>query len=100
MANWLLKTEPDTFSINDLAAAGVSGEPWNGIRNYPARNFLRSMAPSDRVLIYHSSCAQPEVVSLKTLKAMPELVDMVLLRQPRLSVSPVSDSEWRRLAQR
>ncbi|WP_028671112.1 EVE domain-containing protein [Saccharospirillum impatiens] len=148
MANWLLKTEPDVFSIDDLAHTGKKGEPWNGIRNYQARNFLREMTPGDRVLIYHSSCAEPgivgegevisdpvpdsdalnpespyfdpkssadnnrwsvvqirhvkhwpAVISLKTIKTVPELESMSLLRQARLSVSPVTDAEWRCLEQ-
>jgi len=53
MNYWLLKTEPDLFSINDLRNQGVS--PWDGIRNYQARNFIRdSMQPGDKVFIYHS----------------------------------------------
>lgn len=62
MKNWLLKTEPESFSIEDLASRGNGGEPWNGIRNYQARNFLRQMNPGERVLIYHSSCAVPGIV--------------------------------------
>lgn len=63
MHYWLLKTEPDAFSISDLAQAGVA--PWDGIRNYQARNRLRDeLSPGDAVLIYHSSCAQPAVVGL------------------------------------
>lgn len=57
MAYWLFKTEPDTFSIDDLAARGSKGECWDGVRNFQARNFLRDkVAVGDRVLIYHSSC--------------------------------------------
>lgn len=53
MKYWLMKTEPDVFSIDDLKAAGT--EPWDGIRNYQARNFMRDeMKPGDKVLIYHS----------------------------------------------
>lgn len=62
MANWLLKTEPGEFSLQDLEQRGAAGEPWNGIRNYQARNFLKQMQPGDRVLIYHSACAVPAVV--------------------------------------
>jgi predicted RNA-binding protein with PUA-like domain len=63
MAHWLFKTEPDVFSIDDLARQGVSG--WDGIRNYQARNRLRDEVKlGDRVFIYHSSCAQPAVVGL------------------------------------
>ncbi len=48
--------------MDDLQACGDNGEPWNGIRNYQARNHLRAMRPGDRVLIYHSACAEPAVV--------------------------------------
>lgn len=144
MTNWLLKTEPDSFSIEDLAACGAEGEPWNGIRNYQARNFLQQMTPGERVLIYHSSCAVPGIVgegvvigepypdpdalnpdspyydpksqadrprwwvvyvrykqhwpntvTLKRIKQQPELGDLPLLKQSRLSISPVSDEQWR-----
>jgi predicted RNA-binding protein with PUA-like domain len=65
MACWLLKTEPDTFSLEDLAARPTQTEPWDGVRNYQARNFLRDgMQAGDDVLIYHSSCAVPAVVGL------------------------------------
>lgn len=143
MANWLVKTEPDEFSLDDLQACGEAGEPWNGIRNYQARNYLRAMVPGDRVLIYHSACAEPAVVgeaevisepypdpdalnpesryfdakssaekprwtvitlafrqrwpkpvALKQIKQTAGLAEMVLLRQSRLSVSPVSDEQW------
>lgn len=60
---WLMKSEPDEFSIDDLARRGV--EPWSGVRNYQARNYLRDqMRIGDRVLFYHSSCAEPAVVGL------------------------------------
>ena len=53
MNHWLLKTEPNLFSIDDLRTAEV--EPWDGIRNYQARNFLRDdFKPGDKVFIYHS----------------------------------------------
>lgn len=62
MAYWLLKSEPDTFSLDDLERVGV--EPWSGVRNYQARNFLRQMQPGDGFFFYHSSCAQPAIVGL------------------------------------
>lgn len=62
MRYWLMKTEPDGFSIDDLAARGR--EPWNGVRNYQARNYMREMQVGDGVLIYHSSCAVPGVVGV------------------------------------
>ncbi len=58
-----MKSEPDTFSIDDLARVRV--EPWTGVRNYQARNFMRDrMRVGDGVLFYHSSCAEPGVVGL------------------------------------
>lgn len=63
MRYWLMKSEPDAFSIDDLARAGT--EPWTGVRNYQARNFMRDgMQPGDGVLFYHSSCAEPGVVGV------------------------------------
>jgi predicted RNA-binding protein with PUA-like domain len=59
---WLMKSEPDEFSIDDLARVGV--EPWTGVRNYQARNFMRSMQVGDGVLFYHSNAAVPGVYGL------------------------------------
>lgn len=56
MAYWLMKTEPDTFSIDDLAKARYKTAPWEGVRNYQARNYMLEMKLGDQVLIYHSSC--------------------------------------------
>lgn len=57
MQYWLFKTEPDAFSIDDLAARPNQTEHWDGIRNYQARNFLRDQVKQgDKVFIYHSSC--------------------------------------------
>jgi predicted RNA-binding protein with PUA-like domain len=63
MPHWLMKSEPDEFSIDDLARRKV--EPWTGVRNYQARNFMRDqMKVGDRVLFYHSSCAVPGVAGI------------------------------------
>lgn len=63
MKYWLMKTEPDTFSIDDLARVRV--EPWTGVRNYQARNLMRDqMQVGDAVLFYHSSCEPPGVAGL------------------------------------
>lgn len=143
---WLLKTEPNEFSIDDLKARGAKGEPWDGIRNYQARNFLREMAVGDTVLIYHSACAVPAVVGegqiikaayddhfaldpeskyfdekssddnnrwslvdvrfvekwpqpvpLSTIKTVNALSQMKLVKQSRLSVSPVTSAEYKAL---
>ena len=59
---WLVKSEPDEFSIDALQRVGV--EPWSCVRNYQARNFMRQMKLGDGVLFYHSSCAQPGVVGV------------------------------------
>jgi len=62
MNYWLMKSEPDEFSIDDLARKKT--EPWSGVRNYQARNFLREMRKGDGVLFYHSSCDEPGVVGI------------------------------------
>ncbi|MBU2977106.1 EVE domain-containing protein [Alteromonas sp. C1M14] len=57
MGYWLFKSEPDTFGIDDLAGRPNKTEPWDGVRNYQARNFLRDkVKQGDKVFIYHSSC--------------------------------------------
>ncbi|HET7930004.1 MAG TPA: EVE domain-containing protein [Rhodanobacteraceae bacterium] len=68
--HWLMKTEPDTFSIDDLKTRKV--EPWDGVRNYQARNFIRAMRAGDGVLIYHSSCAVPGVAGLAKISGAPK----------------------------
>jgi predicted RNA-binding protein with PUA-like domain len=63
MAYWLMKSEPDEASIDDLARLGRLA--WTGVRNYQARNFMRDqMRIGDGVLFYHSSCPQPGVAGL------------------------------------
>ena len=63
IAHWLMKTEPDTFSIDDLKKRGR--EPWDGVRNYQARNYMRDgMRVGDGVFFYHSNCAEPGIVGL------------------------------------
>ncbi|MFZ0791705.1 MAG: EVE domain-containing protein [Chromatiaceae bacterium] len=65
MAYWLIKSEPDAFSIDDLEARGDAGEPWDGVRNYQARNMMRNeMRVGDPILFYHSNCAAPGIVGL------------------------------------
>lgn len=63
MNYWLMKSEPDTFGIDDLEANRT--EPWDGVRNYQARNMMRDqMKKGDRVFFYHSNCKEPGVVGL------------------------------------
>jgi predicted RNA-binding protein with PUA-like domain len=63
---WLMKSEPDAFSIDDLQRVGT--EPWNGVRNYQARNFMRdAMRVGDGVLFYHSNTKIPGIVGTATV---------------------------------
>ena len=128
MAYWLMKSEPDVFSWDQLVAKGAKGEQWDGVRNYQARNNMRAMGLGDRVFFYHSNigleivgiaevCALahpdsttddprwecvdiraveplPRPVTLKEIKATPELAQMSLVTSMRLSVQPVTDAEW------
>jgi predicted RNA-binding protein with PUA-like domain len=63
MNHWLMKSEPETFSIDHLKRKRQ--EPWDGVRNYQARNFMRDgMRPGDKVFFYHSNCAVPGIVGI------------------------------------
>lgn len=126
MNYWLVKSEPSTYSFDRLLKE--KKVIWDGVRNYTARNNLRSMKKGDLVLFYHSNegleivgltkvikehfqdpttdnpawiavelaPVQPfkHTVSLTQLKADDELRNMVFVRQGRLSVSPVTESEY------
>jgi predicted RNA-binding protein with PUA-like domain len=68
MNHWLMKTEPDEFSIDDLKRK--KSEPWSGVRNYQARNYMRDgMRAGDQILFYHSSCAEPGVAGIAEVAA-------------------------------
>ena len=127
MRYWILRSEPDAYSWDDLVRDG--GTEWNGVRNYTARNFLKEMQPGDQALFYHSNTEkaavgimeitrawQPDgedgkwasvavkpvrklarLVALETIKADTALSALEMLRQSRLSVTPVRDAEWARL---
>ena len=58
MNRWLFKSEPDVFSWDDLVARGPAGEPWDGVRNYQARNHMRAMKLGDRGFFYHSNATR------------------------------------------
>jgi predicted RNA-binding protein with PUA-like domain len=147
MSHWLLKSEPDTFGIDQLAALPKQTAAWDGVRNYQARNMLRdSMKKGDSAFFYHSGCDVPGiagivrivregypdetafdakhhhydsesrrseprwfVVDVKLVRKFKRLItleelrkhaggalsDFVILRRGnRLSVTPVSESEW------
>src|SRR5580765_5404921 len=65
MPFWLMKSEPDDFSIDDLASAPRKTTAWFGVRNYQARNFMqREMQIGDKVFFYHSSCPEPGIAGI------------------------------------
>ena len=65
MRHWLMKSEPDEFSIDDLAKAPKQTTAWFGVRNYQARNYMRDdMRVGDRAFFYHSSCPEPGIAGI------------------------------------
>ncbi len=64
MQRWLVKSEPNAFSVDDLAREPDQTTPWEGVRNFQARNFMRAMKRGDHVFFYHSSCSEPGVVGV------------------------------------
>jgi len=65
MNHWLMKSEPDSFSIDALAAAPARTTSWDGVRNFQARNYLRDeMKKGDLAFFYHSSCAVPGIAGI------------------------------------
>jgi predicted RNA-binding protein with PUA-like domain len=67
MSYWLMKSEPDAFSIDMLRARKRQTEHWDGVRNYQARNYMRSMKCGDQAFFYHSNCAEPSIVGVVTI---------------------------------
>lgn len=68
MRYWLMKSEPEEFSLEDLRNRPDQTEPWDGVRNYQARNFMRDdMKTGDKVFFYHSNCAEPGIVGIATI---------------------------------
>ena len=124
MAHWLMKSEPESYSWDDLVRDGAT--EWDGVRNPTARIHLRAMQVGDEAFFYNSGAdkacvgvmkvtrtAQPDgpdgkwasvavapvaalttPVTLATIKSDARLAGMEMIRQSRLSVSPVSDAEW------
>jgi predicted RNA-binding protein with PUA-like domain len=91
-----MKSEPDEFSIDDLARAPRRTIPWSGVRNYRARNFMRDeMRIGDRAFFYHSSCPEPGIAGIATIasKAYPDASQF----DPR---SPYHDPDSTRAAPR
>ena len=126
MNYWLMKSEPDVFSYDDLVEKGKA--EWDGVRNHAAQLHMKAMRKGDLALFYHSNIGVEAVgimeiveeaapdstddtgkwiavhvapkekldqpVTLKAMKADPALSGMVMLRQSRLSVSPLSEAEF------
>ena len=128
MAYWIMKSEPSSYSWDDLVRDG--GTEWDGVRNNAARLHLRAMVPGDQAFFYASMTDKAIVgimkvtrgprpdpkdndwvsvrvepvrpltpVTLKAIKDEPKLAKMELLRQSRLSVAPVRDDEWKLVLQ-
>ena len=71
MAYWLMKSEPEEVSVDDLAAAPRKTVAWFGVRNYQARNYMRDqMQVGDHVFFYHSSCAEPGIAGIATVSKL------------------------------
>lgn len=85
MACWLMKSEPDVFSIDDLAAAPGQTTSWDGVRNYQARNFMRSMKLGDQVFFYHSN-ADPSSIA--------GIAEVVGLAHPDVTALDPTDSHY------
>lgn len=65
MRYWLMKSEPNEFGLDDLKQRPKQTEPWDGVRNYQARNFMRDeMRMGDPVFFYHSNCKEPAIVGI------------------------------------
>ncbi|GAY21654.1 MULTISPECIES: EVE domain-containing protein [Sphingobium] len=129
MNYWLMKSEPDAFSYDDLAAKGKA--EWDGVRNHAAQGHMKAMRKGDLSIFYHSNIGVEAVgimeiveeaapdstdgtgkwvavhvapkekfakpVTLKTMKADPKLANMVMIRQSRLSVSPLTAAEFKHI---
>ncbi len=74
MSYWLMKSEPETFSIDHLDKLPHKITPWDGVRNYQARNYLKSMKKGDQAFFYHSSCKIPGIAGIVEVvkEAYPE----------------------------
>ncbi|PLK50840.1 EVE domain-containing protein [Uliginosibacterium sp. TH139] len=71
MRYWLMKSEPDDCSIDDLAAMPQQTVAWHGVRNYQARNFMRdTMRPGDLAFFYHSSCPRPGIAGIAQVASL------------------------------
>ena len=87
---WLMKSEPDAYSIDNLKNDGVT--LWDGIRNYQARNFMRRMAIGDKVFFYHSNCKPPGIVGFMEVVDL-KIVDPTQFKTDSAYYDPKSNPE-------
>ena len=87
---WLMKSEPDAYSIDTLRRDGVT--LWDGIRNYQARNFMRRMSLGDKVFFYHSNCTPPGIVGLMEIVDL-NIVDPTQFQKESKYYDPKSSPE-------
>ena len=64
---WLMKSEPETFSFDDLKKCSAQKDCWDGVRNYQARNFMKKMKKGDLAFFYHSNCTPPGIIGIVKL---------------------------------
>jgi predicted RNA-binding protein with PUA-like domain len=89
-----MKSEPDVFSLDDLKNCPKKTEPWDGIRNYQARNFMRDdMKKGDVVLFYHSNCKEPGIVGLAEIASSSAYPDPTQFDKKSNYFDPKSDPE-------
>lgn len=94
MKYWLMKSEPDVFSIDDLRKAPKKTTLWEGVRNYQARNFMRDeMQKGDVVLFYHSNCKEPGIVGLAKISSREAYPDPCQFDPKSNYHDPKSDPE-------
>ena len=86
---WLMKSEPDAYSIDTLKKEGVT--LWDGIRNYQARNFMRKMAIGDKVFFYHSNCKPPGIVGFMEITQL-NIVDPTQFQKESKYYDPKSNA--------
>jgi predicted RNA-binding protein with PUA-like domain len=95
LANWLFKSEPDVYSIDDLARDKT--EPWNGIRNYQVRNMIRDdMNAGDQIIFYHSSCKVPGAAGIARIagKSRPDPLQFDSSSDYFDAKSNIEDPRW------
>ena len=93
MKYWLMKSEPEEFSITDLKNRPNQTEPWDGIRNYQARNFIRDeMNPGDLAFFYHSNCDIPSIAGIMTI-ATKARADHTAFEKNNKHYDPKSDPD-------